>query len=327
MRIPGPLVAHHDLDDPETDTVRLLFHIKRLLDRVLAGAAARHEALAELTLHLQLDHADAQTERIRPAAPTLDVVQIMNLVRLRMEALALARKSHRFTKRGRGDGGSGKANASQGAQAYLPVRRAPWPRSTRPMPTKLAQQAEARSDPRPQPGIGEICGLEAGITAVCVTGRSTRVAAAQQGLFVERPSRDRAAAERALARVRAEFGDEAVVRARLVEAHLPEARFAWEPAGTVPAPVPREVACPPMVRRIHARAPALELHPEPGGRLVHGSEAGTVRELAGPYHVSGGWWHSAVHREYYFARMRDGDMLWLYYDRMRRRWRRQGRVE
>ena len=257
LRIPGPLVAHHDLDDPETDTVRLLFHIKRLLDRVLAGAATRHEALAELTLHLRLDRADAQTERIRPAAPTLDVVQIMNLVRLRVEALA----------------------------------------------------------------------LEAGITAVCVTGRSTRVAAAQQGLFVERPSRDRAAAERALARVRAEFGDEAVVRARLVEAHLPEARFAWEPAGTVPAPVPREVACPPMVRRIHARAPAMELYPEPGGRLVHGGEAGTVRELAGPYLVSGGWWHSAVHREYYFARMRDGDMLWLYYDRVRRRWRRQGRVE
>ena len=257
LRIPGPLAAHHDLDDPETDTVRLLFHIKRLLDRVLASAAARHEALAELTLHLQLDHADAQTERIRPAAPTLDVVQLMNLVRLRIETLA----------------------------------------------------------------------LEAGVAAVCVTGRSMRVAALQQGLFVERPSRDRAAAERALARVRAEFGDEAVVRARLVEAHLPEARFAWEPAETVPAPVPHEVACPPMVRRIHARAPALELHPEPGGRLVHGGEAGTVRELAGPYLVSGGWWHSAVHREYYFARMRDGDMLWLYYDRVRRGWRRQGRVE
>ena len=257
VRIPGPLVAHHDLDEPETDTVRLLFHIKRLLDRVLAATAARHEALAELTLHLRLDRADAQDERIRPAAPTLDVVQLMNLVRLRLEAPA----------------------------------------------------------------------LEAGVIAVRVTGRSMRVAAVQQGLFVERPSRDRAAAERALARVRAEFGDGAVVRARLVEAHLPEARFAWEPIGTVPVPGPCEVACPPMVRRIHARASALEFCPEPGGRLVHGGETGYVRELAGPYHVSGGWWHSAVHREYYFARMRDGDMLWLYYDRMRRRWRRQGRVE
>ena len=130
-----------------------------------------------------------RTERIRPAAPARDVVQIMNLVRLRIETLA----------------------------------------------------------------------LEAGVTAVCVTGRSVRVAAVQQGLFVERPSRDRAAAERALAQIRAEFGGDAVVRARLVEAHLPEARFAWEPAGTVPAPEPIEVACPPMVRRIETHASALRV--------------------------------------------------------------------
>ena len=257
LRIPEPLVAHRDLDDPETDAVRLLFQIKRLLDRLLATIAARHEVLAELTLHLQLDRAGAQTDRIRPATPTLDVVQLMNLVRLRLETLALG----------------------------------------------------------------------AGVTDVRVTGRAVRVAAMQQGLFVERPSRDRAAAERALARVRAEFGDDAVMRARLVEAHLPEARFAWEPLGTVPAPRPREVACRPMVRRIHARPPALELYPEPGSRLVHGGEIGTVRDLAGPYLVSGGWWRSTVHREYYFARMRGGDMLWLYYDRMRRRWRWQGQVE
>ena len=190
MRIPGPLVAHHDLDDPETNTVRLLFLDKRLLDRVLASVVARQEALVELTLHLQLDRANAPTERFRPAAPTLDVVQLMNLVRLRVEAVV----------------------------------------------------------------------LEAGVNAVCVTGRSTRVAAVQQGLFVERPSPDRAVAERALVCVRAALGDEVVVRARLVEAHLPEARFAWEPAETVPAPGPREVACPRLVRRIHARAPALERH-------------------------------------------------------------------
>ena len=261
LRILEPLVAHRDLDDPETDAVRLLFHVKRLLDRLLATVAARHETLAELTLHLRLDRAGAQAERIRPAAPTLDVVQLMNLVRLRLETLALG----------------------------------------------------------------------AGVTEVRVTGRAVPVTAVQQGLFVERPSRDRAAAERALARIRAEFGDEAVMRACLVEAHLPEARYAWEPAGTVPAPKPREVACRPMVRRIHARplalSPALEPHPGPGRRSARDGETGTVRELAGPYLVSGGWWHSAVHREYYFARMRDGDMLWLYYDRMRRRWRRQGQVE
>ena len=119
------------------------------------------------------------------------------------------------------------------------------------------------------------------------------------------------------------------MRARLAEAHLPEARFDWEPVGTVPLPEPREVACRPMVRRIRAHPLALPpgSSPEPGGRLVSGGEVGYVRELAGPYLVSGGWWRSAVHREYYFVRMQDGDMLWIYYDRLRRRWRCQGQVE
>ena len=275
QRIDEPLVAHHDLDDPETDAVRLLFHLKRLLDRVLAAVTARHQALAELTLCLRLDRAGTHAERIRPAAPTLDVVQLMNLVRLRLESLTLG----------------------------------------------------------------------AGVVELRVTARAVGISAVQQGLFTERPHRDRDAAERALARVRAEFGDEAVMRARLVEAHLPEARFAWEPTGSAPPPEPREVACRPMVRRIHARPLALsssadprpqpgigekwglEPYSEPGCRSACDGETGYVRELAGPYLVSGGWWRSAVHREYYFARMGDGEVLWIYYDRPRRQWRWQGRVE
>ena len=261
VRIAEPLVARHDLDDPETDAVRLLFHLKRLLDQVLALVARRHQALAEVTLVLRLDRAGTHTERIRPAAPTTDVVQLMNLVRLRLESLVLG----------------------------------------------------------------------AGVVELHVLGRAVATVAVQQGLFAERPRRDRAAAERALARVCAEFGDGAVIRARLVEAHLPEARFAWEPDGKVSPPRPREVACRPMVRRIHARPlalpSALALRSEPGCRLARDGETADVRELFGPYLISGGWWRTAVHREYYFARMGDGDLLWIYYDRPRRRWRWQGRVE
>ena len=262
MRIAEPLVARHDLDDPETDAVRLLFHFKRLLDRVLAVVAERHQALAELTLVLRLDRAGGtHTERVRPAAPTTNVVQLMNLVRLRLESLALG----------------------------------------------------------------------AGVVELQVLGRAVATMAVQQGLFAERPRRDRDAAQRALARVCAEFGDEAVMRACLAEAHLPEARFAWAPDGKVLPPRPREVACRPMVRRIHARPlalpPVLAPRPEPDCRLARNSETGDLRELAGPYLVSGGWWRTAVHREYYFARMGDGDLLWIYYDRRRRRWRWQGQVE
>lgn len=257
LRVADPLVVRHDLEHPETDASRLLFAIKHLLDRLLAAAAARHEELAGLTLHLWLDGAAACTERIRPATPTLDVGQLLNLVRLRLEALA----------------------------------------------------------------------LQAGVTGVRLSARAVRPALGQPALFAERPHRDLALANRALARVRAQFGDDVVVRARLAEAHLPEARFAWEPVMTVKPPAPRAVDCRPLVRRFHARP--LPLSPRPpcalGGSLAAADRPLTA--LAGPHVVSGGWWQAAAHREYYFAAQRGGGMLWIYYDRPRRRWRWQGLVE
>ena len=289
LRVRDPLVARHDFDDPEADVSRLLFAVKRLLNRLLATIAARSEMLGALMLHLRLDRAGTENEQIRPAAPTLDAAQLLGLIRLRLESLALG----------------------------------------------------------------------AGVVELRVTARAVRTAAAQQGLFVERPPRDLAAANRALARVRAEFGDDVVVRARLVEAHLPEAQFTWEPLESAPrpapaprpatgdvawklitpamasepAPTPRpaagDVARRTLVRRIYARPIPLPPRPrhEPDGWLLRGGETGHVEDLAGPYLVSGGWWRSAVHREYYFARMRGGDLLWIYYDRPRRRWCWQGRVE
>ncbi len=267
VRPPEPLLARHDFDPPETDVNRLLFIVKRLLDRLRAATAERREMLAELTLHLRLDLArEVRTEPVRPAAPTLDIAQLMTLVRLRLESVS----------------------------------------------------------------------LDGGVVDLQVAARSVGTVATQQGLFVERPPRDPAVANRALARVRARFGDAAVARARLTEGHLPEARFAWEPAGTIPFPESRDegrrhsaghgddgVTPPPdrrgnlrevpMVRRIYA-------NPRP---LPTGPSA----EHAGPYLVAGGWWRTPVNRAYYFVQMRGGDLLWIYYDRARRRWRCQGRVE
>ena len=154
LRMTDPLVQRHDLDDPESDVSRLLFLIKRLLHRLLITVTERHEVLTALTLRLRLDRAGVQTEQIRPATPTVDVRQIMNLVRLRLEAISIA----------------------------------------------------------------------AGVTEIRLTAGTKRATTAQHGLFVEQPRRDLAAANRALARVRAEFGEGAVVRARVTDGHLPEAR-------------------------------------------------------------------------------------------------------
>jgi protein ImuB len=199
-------------------------------------------------------------ERLRPAAPTLDAVLLLDLIRLRLEA----------------------------------VRRLP-------------------------DGVFEIVLVAEGVS----TPRE------QRSLFAERPRRDPAAIERALARVRAELGDDAVRRARLREGHLPEGSFGWEPLGVLPRAAPRKTEAARLVRRLYLRPVALppRARREPDGWMLRGLEQGPVVRVRGPYVVSGGWWHRAVHREYHFVETRQGELLWIYYDRMRRRWFLQGRVE
>jgi len=191
--------------------------------------------------------------------------------------------------------------------------------------------------------------LEAGATEIELLAQGEPRELEQLSLFPERPKRDLAAGNRALARVRAEFGEAAVVRARLREAHLPEGGFAWERLERMAAPVqPRLPAAPPgagrLVRRLFSRPRPLAAPAEIGavspGALHPGALYSLGRALAaqagfqgplvrlhGPYPISGGWWTTAQHRDYYFAESERGEVYWIYRDRPRRRWFLQGRVE
>ncbi len=172
--------------------------------------------------------------------------------------------------------------------------------------------------------------LTSGVVEMMVTAHGERVSAGQLSLFWNQPKRDIAAADRALARIRAEFGRDAVVWAKPRDAHLPEASFTWEPLAKTKLPteiVNRFVR--PLVRRMFDKAvqlPARERH-EPDGWLIRGLEQGPAVRLRGPYVVSGGWWVREVHREYYFVETQRGDVLWIYYDRHRRSWMLQGQVD
>lgn len=247
------------LDDPETDTTRLLFLIKPPLHLVLAALAARGEALAGLWLRFLIEGSGWLKVRIRPAEPTLDSIRVLDLIRLRLEAVKLS----------------------------------------------------------------------AGVEEVELEAEASPAAREQIRFFAERPERDLDAANRALARLRAEFGEEAVVRAQLTDGHLPSARFAWEPLERAQLPRPKQGTPRTMVRRIFAKP--VPLPPEPRtsheGWFLPGSKYGAVKKLSGPYIFAGGWWNREIHREYYFAETHSGDILWLYYDRVRRRWFLQGRVE
>jgi len=270
------------LDDAESDSTRLLFLIKQLLHPLLTTLAARHQALVALWLSLLVDHGNYFKESLRPAVPTLDAVQILDLVRLRLESLQLA----------------------------------------------------------------------AGAIEIELSAEACAATSEQLRLFNEKPTRDLEAANRALARLRAEFGDDAVVCAKLTDGHLPEARFTWEPLTQVKLPTnvlnPSTVlragsakrlndlnglnlSTPNMlIRRVNHKPVRLAggpYHSHEDGWLVLGHKHGTIDKLAGPYVFAGGWWNREIQREYYYAETRRGDLLWLCYDRVRRRWFLQGAVE
>ena len=248
------------LDHPETNVTRLIYVIERLLQPLLETLAGRGQALCEVRVGFRFERTGDHIEKIRPAAATLDAAQLLELIRLRLEA---ARK------------------------------------------------------------------LPDGVTEVVLIGRGTKARREQLRLFARQPKRDRAAADRALARIRAELGDAAVTRARLREGHLPEGSFAWDPLDSVPAPAPRKTETSRLVRRVYTRPVPLPSRPrqEPDGWMLRGLEQGPVVRALGPYIVSGGWWNRPVHREYRFAESQTGELLWVYYDRPRRKWFLHGRVE
>lgn len=171
---------------------------------------------------------------------------------------------------------------------------------------------------------------DAPVNAARVWAEDVAATREQLAMFASRPRRDLRAANEALARVRAELGDDAVVRAVLRDGHLPEASFGWERLAHVheAAPTPRLVR--PLVRRLYAKPqllPPQARQVRDDGWLLSGLEHGAVVRILGPYIISGGWWQHELHREYHFAELRRGDCLWVFYDRNRRRWFCQGAVE
>lgn len=169
----------------------------------------------------------------------------------------------------------------------------------------------------------------AGVVEMRIEAEGEPVDSDQLDLFAERPRRDLSAAARAFARIRAEFGRLSVVWARLRRAHLPEARFSWEPLQEARLPAPRRVTERPLIRRLLDRPLPLPHrgHHEPDGWLVRGPEQGPMVRIHGPYTISGGWWVREVRRDYHFVETQKGDVMWVYYDRQRRRWFLHGQVE
>ena len=170
--------------------------------------------------------------------------------------------------------------------------------------------------------------LPDGVMEIALVARETPPVAKQRELFAVKKRRDLDAGARALARVKAALGDDAVVRAELRDAHLPEARFAWQPTTALVEAKPRPVNEPRLIRRLYTTPvplPPTERH-EPDGWLLRGLEQGPVVKVNGPYAISGWWWKQPIERDYHFAETKTGENLWVFYDRGKNRWYLQGEI-
>jgi len=178
----------------------------------------------------------------------------------------------------------------------------------------------------------ETARVGAGVTEVYVEAAAAPASPEQIALWVEHPARDLEAGTRAIDRLRARYGDDAVVCAVLRDGHLPEARFGWEPVTHVSSPRPRPLETRSLVRRILARPVPLPVPAASGLAGIVGSRRRPRAKdappaVAGPFIVSGGWWVREVHRAYYFMEGAEGELWWVFYDQVRRRWYLHGRVE
>lgn len=171
--------------------------------------------------------------------------------------------------------------------------------------------------------------LASPVVGVALEAELAELGRGQLSMFV--PKRDLAAGARALARLKASFGEDVVCTAQLEDAHLPEAKFRWVPAASLERPrggesVPfaREQ---PLVRRLCKKPVPLSARLERDGKgqvLMHAGERLT---LTGPYRVSGGWWAKEVARDYYYARAPAGPLWWVFFDAQRAGWFLQATVD
>ncbi len=161
--------------------------------------------------------------------------------------------------------------------------------------------------------------LDDGITAVLIEILSAPLPSAQLGLYQEftKSDSDLLSANRALARVRAEFGPDRVLQAHCLDSHLPQESFAWQLFDQIrqPTPAQQRTAC--VIRRILDQP-----------KRVSAPRRAGLRRVFGPYVTNGLWWRqSEVHQSDYFAEHPDGTTQWIFYDAVRRKWYERGFVQ
>jgi protein ImuB len=133
--------------------------------------------------------------------------------------------------------------------------------------------------------------------------------------------------DKVFSRLRATFGNSCIQRARLEDEHLPELSYSWESLERL---------------RLGGEKNGVEVQNKRARRAVRQAVRRVVRrifeqprtspdlhvpKLWGPYPISSCWWSAEQRRDYFFAEAGNGEILWLYFDRMAKQWLQIGVLE
>jgi protein ImuB len=330
------------LEDPVTDSGLVLFLVRRLLALLLGPTAARGKAVRSLAISL---HRSLKRDRpslvftVRAAEPTLDEAVLVDLVRLRLESELL------FASPARSSPGSMRelAGASiieieveaEAADAREDQLRLFHERTRR----DLSAGARALARVRAELGEGSV------VRAVLRQGHLPEASFAWEPIETIPAPSPRIVLEKPLVRriedrplalpprpfrerddswiplignpsgpAKATYGQGKDRGLLLADG---DSRDAWKKdhRGTDAGSFARD-----------GRDAASALRRETASKRS-GAAHGRVENMAGPYILSGGWWNREMHREYHYASTEHGEILWVYYDRQRRRWFLAGKIE
>lgn len=294
-----PVQAHKSIEPPDDDRTRLVFLLKSMLHDLMVELAERGQAMAALRLRLRLDHAEPHDERLEPARPTLDEPMVVDLLRLRLDAATLPAPVEALE---------------------LELEGVPAP------PGQLALfRTQARRDL--DAAARALARLRAWLGPAAVTRAKLRPAHLPEARFEWAPIVEVGFPRpEVVGAVAGSHGGPAAVSKPAAEhaALLLESRPrpAQEPVPLLQRrllPKPQRLPSPPR-----APTPYDPAAPQPL-RLPDGH--GAIASIQGPYRKSGGWWVRTVERDYYFVETETGELLWVFYDRVRRGWYLQGWVD
>ncbi|PZR17432.1 MAG: hypothetical protein DI536_03660 [Archangium gephyra] len=321
-----PVQTRVDFDEPVVDSNQLVFASLAALRQLMQTLEERQLALRSLTITMEIDRPKGAVNvpivlNVALADATTDGARVIDQVRLTLSS-ELAK--FEVTK---SPLPTGERVGARRQTRILSVIEGDGQLAGTPKPI-LSIVPPSTADPAPTPEAPSAPTF-LGVRSLFFNAGGAPAPTSQLAL-VDRPRRDPFDTRRTLERLRATFGPLALQQLTHGAGHLPESRLRFEllkdlpplPTATTPALL--------RIRRMNFKAELLPSRPnhEPDGWLVLGERGGPVARHHGPFFVNGGWWRGAVNRHYYFLELeRGGQILWCYFDALRRRWMRQGDVE